>query len=162
MQNARDSFYIALRQRLAQVNPARTVTLRAVQRPGILVEDAEPPMGQASNDVFVLRWTSLTADTQLPSILASMTCEIHYATSGSQANGGLDRGRALAEMDRELTAILTPLHTPKFNYTQTPAVAMRTIVFWSEPTFSDAADQRDQLLRVAKITVFAFEEQGEL
>ena len=105
MQNAKDSFYIALRNRLAQVNPARVVTLRAVERPGIMVEDAEPPEAQIANDLFVLRWTETAVDAQLPSILVQMACEIHYASSGSQPNSGLDRGRALSAMDSELLTI---------------------------------------------------------
>jgi uncharacterized glyoxalase superfamily metalloenzyme YdcJ len=161
MQNAKDSFYIALRNRLAIINPARVVTLRAVTRPGIMVEDAEAPQPQIPNDIFVLRWTSEAADVQLPLVLIQMTCEIHYASSGSQLNNGLDRGRALTEMDRELLAMLTPSQAQKFNYTQTPAAAMQTFVFWNEPVFSATETRRDQLLRAAKITVFAFEEQGE-
>lgn len=161
MQNARDSFYIALRDRLAVINPARVVTLRAVQRPGIMVEDAEAPQAQLANDIFVLRWSAERADTQLPTLLAQMTCEIHYASSGSQPNSGLDRGRALAAMDSELLAILSPPQTPKWNYAQTPPAAMQTFVFWLEPTFAPVAVQRDQLLRTASVTVFAFEEQGE-
>jgi hypothetical protein len=161
MQNAKDSFYIALRNRLAEVNPSRVVDIRAVQRPGILVEDAEPPQPQVANDLFVLRWTGTSVDTQLPSILAQMTCEIHYASSGSQGSNGLDRGRALSEMDEELLAILTPAQTQKLNYTQTPAVTMQSLVFWSEPTFGATDTQRDQLTRVAKVMVFAFQEQGD-
>ncbi len=161
MQNARDSFYIALRDRLAQVNPARLVMLRAVQRPGILVESAEPVQAELPNEVFVLRWTSLAADTELPTILVQMTCEILYSTSGSQPNNGLDRGRALAEMDKELSAMLSPAQTAKVNYTTTPATTMQTLVFWSEPAFGEAESVRDQLLRTVKVTVFAFEEQGE-
>jgi hypothetical protein len=38
MQNARDTFYVALRDRLAAVNPARTMVVRSVVRPGLLVE----------------------------------------------------------------------------------------------------------------------------
>jgi hypothetical protein len=41
MQNAKDSFYIALRTRLAALNPERTILLRGTKRPGILVEEAE-------------------------------------------------------------------------------------------------------------------------
>ena len=37
MQNTKDTFYITLRTRLTAVNPARTMTLRAVTRPGMLV-----------------------------------------------------------------------------------------------------------------------------
>jgi hypothetical protein len=36
MQNAKDSFYVALRTRLVAINPERTILLRAAVRPGIL------------------------------------------------------------------------------------------------------------------------------
>jgi hypothetical protein len=38
MQNAKDSFYMALRTRLATINPERTILLRGALRPGILAE----------------------------------------------------------------------------------------------------------------------------
>ena len=59
MQNAKDSFYMALRTRLAAINPERTILLRGAVRPGILVEEAEAPFSQLPNDVFVLRWLGL-------------------------------------------------------------------------------------------------------
>lgn len=62
MQNAKDSFYMALRTRLATINPERTVLLRGTVRPGILVEEAEAPFNQLPNDVFILRgwaWASI-------------------------------------------------------------------------------------------------------
>jgi hypothetical protein len=160
MQNAKDTFYLTLRNRLATVNPARTMTLR-VTRPGILVEDAEPFMPQPQLDAFTLRWTSLQADLHLPAILAQMTCEIHYTTAGTQTNAGLDRGRALETMDYELLRLLYPYAAQKMNYTQTPAVALATLVFWSEPEFSPAVTDHDRLSRIAKITVFAFQEVNE-
>ncbi len=39
MQNAKDSFYMALRTRLAAINPERTILLRGAVRPGILAEE---------------------------------------------------------------------------------------------------------------------------
>lgn len=161
MQNAKDTFYITLRNRLATVNPERTMTLRGVVRPGILVEEAEAPAAQLPLDVFVLRWTKLAADTQLPSILATMTCEIHYATSGTQANLGLDRGRALEEMDDELLRMLCPASTPKMDYAQSPAAQMGTNVFWSPAVFAAEVTTRERVGRVATVEVFAFQEQGE-
>ena len=65
MQNAKDSFYIALRTRLAAINPERTILLRGAVRPGILVEEAEAPFSQIPNDVFVLRWLGLGVDMDL-------------------------------------------------------------------------------------------------
>jgi hypothetical protein len=47
------------------------------------------------------------------------------------------------------------------NYTQNPAAPMETMVFWSEPVFGPAATLRDRLSRTVKVTVFAFQEQGE-
>lgn len=161
MQNAKDTFYLTLRNRLAALNPARTMTLRAVTRPGILVEDAEAFMPQLQPDAFTLRWTGLAADLHLPGILAQMTCEIHYTTAGTQANAGLDRGRALARMDYELLHLLYPYVAQKMDYTRTPAAPMSTMVFWSDPEFSPAATDHDRLSRVAKVTVFAFQEANE-
>ena len=161
MQNAKDSFYVALRDRLAVLNPARVMTLRAVQRPGILVEEAEAQTAELPNDVFVLRWAALTALQNMPSLLAGIGCEVHYASSGTLALFGLDRGRAVEEMDGELLQILQPMCTQKMRYTATPAVAMQTQVFWTEPVFVATETVRNQLIRVAKVTVFAFQEPGE-
>ena len=161
MENSKDTFYITLRNRLTTVNPNRTMMLRAVTRPGILVEEAETPVAELPLDAFVLRWTKLACDTELPSILAELTCEIHYATAGTQANAGLDRGRALEEMDDELLQLLCPSSTPKMNYTQTPAVQMGTCIFWSQAIFAPATITRERLGRVATVNVFAFQEQGE-
>jgi hypothetical protein len=47
------------------------------------------------------------------------------------------------------------------NYTVNPATAMETMVFWSEPEFGPVVTLRDRLSRTAKVTVFAFQEQGE-
>jgi hypothetical protein len=161
MQNAKDTFYIALRNRLATLNPERTMMLRGVVRPGILAEEAEAPAAQLPLDVFVLRWTKLALDTQVPSILSTMTCEIHYATAGTQSNMGLDRGRALEEMDSELLRILCPASTAKMNYAQSPAEQMGTNVFWSPAVFAAEATSRERVGRVATVEVFAFREQGE-
>ncbi len=161
MQNAKDSFYVALRDRLAVLNPARAITLRGVQRPGLVVEEAEAPMPELLNDVFTLRWTAAFVVENLPSLLASVECDVHYATSGSQANAGLDRGRALSAMDEELLSILQPMCTPKLRFTVTPAGAMQTSVFWTQPVLAPVQTERNQLIRVAKVTVFGFEEVGE-
>jgi hypothetical protein len=161
MQNAKDSFYIALRNRLAVLNPARTIVLRGVQRPGILMEEAEAAAMEWLNDAFTLRWTAAAVMEELSSPLWSMECEVNYATSGSQRNVGLDRGRAMAEMDFEVAAILAPAWTPKVNYAVTPAATMQTHVFWTTPVFGQLETVREQLLRTMTVTVYAFEEPGE-
>ena len=161
MQNAKDSFYMALRTRLVVVNPERTILLRGAVRPGILVEEAEAPLSQLPNDVYVLRWLNLGVDTDLASTMVAMQCEILYQTCGSQSFGGLDRGRMLSAMDEEVTAILQPFYTQKLNYIATPPAAMLTKVFWNEPGFSPIVTQRDRLSRSANVTIYSYQEQGE-
>jgi hypothetical protein len=161
MQNAKDSFYIALRTRLAVVNSERTILLRGSLRPGILVEEAEAPFAQLPNDVFVLRWLGLGTDLDLASAMVAQECEIVYQTCGTQAFGGLDRGRALSEMDEEVIAMLQPFCTPKVNYAVQPAAPMLTRVFWDEPVFAPVVALRDRLSRSAKVVIYSYQEQGE-
>ncbi len=161
MQNAKDSFYMALRTRLASVNPQRTILLRGVVRPGILVEEAEAPFSQLPNDVFVLRWLGMAADLDLASTMVAEQCEVMYQTCGTQSFGGLDRGRTLSQMDEELMEMLQPFHTAKLNYAATPPATMLTQVFWEEPAFSPVVSQRDRLSRSANVIVYSYQEQGE-
>jgi hypothetical protein len=161
MQNAKDSFYMALRTRLVSINPERTILLRGSVRPGILVEEAEAPFSQLPSDVFVLRWLGLGVDVDLASAMAAAECEILYQACGTQSFGGLDRGRSLSAMDEELVAMLQPFSTPKLNYIATPPAAMLTNVFWDEPALTPLVTQRDQLSRSAKVMVYSYQEQGE-
>jgi hypothetical protein len=161
MQNAKDSFYVALRTRLVAINPERTILLRGAVRPGIVVEEAEAPFAQLPTDVFVLRWLGLGVDEGLASTMVAEECEVLYSTLGTQSFGGLDRGRALSEMDEELMGMLTPFWTPKLNYSATPAAAMLTNVFWDEPVFGAVTVLRDRLSRVARVVVYSYQEAGE-
>jgi hypothetical protein len=165
MQNAKDTFYTTLQHRLATLNPARTLVLRGVVRPAILVDENELPTAAIPTGAFRLQWTKLhiAAASPLPIPLIAMECDIHYATDGSQANAGMDRGRALAAMDAELAAALTTaLHAvPKLNYTTTPPATMPTNIFWADPVFSSATVDGERLARTATVQVFAYQEAGE-
>jgi len=126
------------------------------------VEEAEAVVPMLPADVFVLRWTALGTDVNLPLVLARLDCEILYTTGGTPAASGLDRGRALEEMDAEILGLLSPYCAPKMNYTQTPPVQLNTPVFWTAADFTSALTVRDRLTRSAKVTVFAYREPGEL
>src|SRR5580704_10361615 len=161
MQNAKDSFYMTLRTRLTEINPGRTILLRGSVRPGIVVEEAEAPVSQLPSDVFVLRWLGMGADLNLDSTMVAAQCELIYQTCGAQSFGGLDRGRALSQMDEEVVAMIHPFYTPKMNYAATPPAAMLTRVFWDEPVFTPIVIQRDRLSRSATVMVYSYQEQGE-
>jgi hypothetical protein len=161
MQNAQNTFYITLRNRLAALNPNRTIYLRGVTRPGILVESNELVTAQPPSGVFVVRWTGLRADPYLAEVLTQMECEIEYMTEGTEGNLGMDRGSLLTEMDAELVQLLRPACAPKMNYTQSPATTMETQIFWTEATFQPVKVERDRLTRTVAVSVFSCEEPGE-
>jgi hypothetical protein len=162
MKKARDSFYVALRDRLQVLNPTRQVFIRGVWRPGVLVEENESFAAIVPDNVFVLRWTKTAADEQHALVRTQQTCEIQYQTAGTVTAGGLDRGTLLTAMDAELLSILQPQQVQKTDYTVTPAAAMGTRVSWTEPIWGAIARERDRLMRKAEIAVVSYEEAGEL
>jgi hypothetical protein len=170
MQNARDTFYVTLRDRLAAVNPARTMVVRGVTRPGVLVEENELASAYQPVNAFCLRWTGLGVNAQGALPLVSMSCEIEYATDGDAGNGGMDRGRLLAAMDAELAEAVSaaPQRVTKMNYaggaggSGLAAVTMATNVFWGDAVFGAAVVNGERLERVATVEVFSYQEAGEL
>jgi hypothetical protein len=170
MQNARDTFYVTLRDRLAALNPARTMVLRGVTRPGVLVEENELASAAVPVNVFCLSWTGMSVDAKAALPLVTMVCEIRYATDGNSGNGGMDRGRLLAAMDGELVAVVSgrPQNTVKMNYSAASGgmsaapVAMATNVFWGDVAFGPVKVDGERLERVATVEVFSYQEVGEL
>ena len=170
MQNARDTFYVTLRDRLAALNPSRTIVLRGVTRPGVLVEENELVSAYQPVNAFCLRWTGLSVDAHGSLPLVTMVCEIQYATDGDSGNGGMDRGRLLSAMDGELAAAVSaaPQNAVKMNYVAAAGgsglapVTMATNVFWGDVTFGAAVVNGERLERVATVEVFSYQEAGEL
>ncbi len=161
MKNAKDTFYVTLRDRLATVNPERTFVLRGVVRPGIMVLENELVTADLPADVFILRWTELQVDTLQAMPVAVMRCEIQYFTDGESDNAGMDRGRALTAMDAELLKMLTPQTAPKMNYETTPTSAMQSSIFWSDAFYESVAVNAERLERLARVDVTSYEEPGE-
>jgi hypothetical protein len=168
VQNAKDTFYEVLRGRLAAINPERTIVLRGVVRPGVLVEENELVTTVALPDCYRLRWTQAASDPNgaLPAI--SLECEIDYETAGNAFNGGMDRGRALAAMDAELQAAVNaaPQSAPKNNYaglaSGAAAVPMSTSIWWGPLVFGKTQVNDDRAGRTATVVVNSFQEAGEL
>ena len=161
MKNAKDTFYVALRDRLAAVNPERTFVLRGVVRPGIMVIENEMVTAELPADVFLLRWTELQVDTLQAMPVAAMRCEIQYFTDGESESAGMDRGRALTAMDADLVKMLTPQEAAKMNYGTTPASAMQSSIFWGDAVFESVAINAERLGRIARVDVMSYEEPGE-
>jgi hypothetical protein len=168
MQNAKDTFYVVLCDRIAALNPQRTIVVRGVARPGVVVAENELVSAVELPDIFRLQWTALCVDANGPMPLVAMRCEIRYCTDGIVMNGGMDRGRLLAGMDAELASALraNPQCATKMNYAATAqggtATAMATNIFWGDVVFSNVTTENERLERVAAVEVFSYQEAGEL
>lgn len=164
MQHARDTFYVTLRDRLAALNPERTVVVRGLSRPGVLIAENELPSTQVIADCFSLHWTALRVEPRQTLPLATMECEIRYATDGSADVGGMDRGQLLGAMDAELLSVLVaePTHTAKTNYDTQPPTDEGSDVFWNGPKFQPVVANGERLSRTAMVEVWCHLEAGEL
>jgi hypothetical protein len=139
MQFAKDSIFLALQQRLASLNPARTVTVNGTTVPAVLVvENLPPSSAEPQPNTFYIEWGE--ADVVEGHVgngpLMSLDVVISYYTLGSVASM-VDRGRLLAQLDDELLSICQPPNTEKLDYTLSPAADLGTRVFWGQPSFSE-------------------------
>jgi len=140
MQFAKDSFFLTLQQRLAALNPARTVTINGTTVPAVLVaENLPPPSAEPQSNAFYIEWgTATVIDGHAgDAALMSLQCVVSYYTLGT-VQSMVDRGRVLGQLDGELLAICQPTNTEKYDYTQSPSVDLGTTVFWNQPTFQEA------------------------
>ena len=140
MQATKDSFYIALRDRLVLVNPNRTVTLDGVTRPAIAVVENEPPMnGPPLCNTYYLSWGNVQAAKLGAGSLMALDCTIAYRTQGSAEIANLDRGRELSRLDSDLLAICSPPQTAKCDYSSGSAAPLGTPRWLSAPLASPIA-----------------------
>ncbi len=139
MQFAKDSFFLALQQRLAALNPARTVTINGATVPAIVVvENLPPSSAKPEANTFYIEWggAEVLLAKASNSPMMSLDVVISYYSTGSVASM-VDRGRLLAQLDSELLGICEPPNTEKRDYTQSPSVDLGTCVFWTQPSFSE-------------------------
>ena len=158
MQYAKDSFYIALRDRLAEVNPQRTVTVNDVRRPAVLVGENEGPLAGV-DEAFVLSWGD-AHPVGSGTALMTMACTIAYASRGADGTNG-DRGRTLGTLDGELLAISQPPRAQKTNYTVIPPQSLGTAIFWTDLDFDEPKDEQDRIVRRARTKVYFYSEVGQ-
>jgi hypothetical protein len=162
MQPTKDSFYVALRDRLVARNPQRVIPLDGALRPAIAV--AENEAGDSSPQIceaFFLRWGKAQAVQPSSSALMTMECTVSYRTSGSEQSGGLDRGRCLASLDDDLLAICAPPQTQKCDYSSGTPAGLGSTIFWTHPALSLATSSPQFLERDATLTVFFMPEVNQ-
>lgn len=159
-QDAKDSFYLALRTRLAALNPDRTTTVRGAVRPAVVVAENElqPGDGNAPLDTFVLHWSAAEVDTSEAMPLEHARCQIRVSTAGSPEVAGMDRGRTLAAMHAELSAMLLPAQAIKTSYAGPAPVVAATPVFWGQIAMEQATETAGELSLTCTVDVFAWRE----
>jgi hypothetical protein len=170
VQAAKDTFYNALRDRVRAGNAGRSIVVRGTVRPGVVVVENELPGaaidGIAPADAFCLRWTQTKINRNGALPLIALGCEIRYGTDGSEGHAGMDRGRALAAIDEELSVAvgLAPQAADAIRVaeiagggacTQTPT---GTRVFWADVVFQPAVMRGERMERTAEVEVFAYGE----
>jgi hypothetical protein len=132
MQAAKDSFYMALRDRLAALNPGRVIVIDGVERPAIVVrENMEPQFAAAQANAYYVDWGDVRIAESTRPILG-LDCHIWYGTEGSSGSG-VDRGRMMAQLDDELLRICAPPRTEMRDYQQSPSADLGCGVFWTTP-----------------------------
>jgi len=139
MQFAKDSFFLALQQRLAGLNPARTVTVNGATVPAVVVVENLPPMfAEPFPNTFYIEWgaADVIEGHAGNNALMSLDVVISYYTLGS-VGSMVDRGRVLGQLDDELLTISQPPNTEKRDYTQSPSADLGTKVFWGSPSFTE-------------------------
>jgi hypothetical protein len=162
MQATKDSFYIALRDRLVAVDPQRTILIDGATRPAIVVAENEPPNAAPPlSDAFYLHWGAARSVQPSAGVLMEMECVISYRTKGSDANGNLDRGRDLASLDNDILAICSPQRVEKCDYSTGAAVDLGSTIFWAPPAFSALVNAPPYLGREVSVSVFFYPEVNQ-
>lgn len=163
MQFAKDTFYMALRERLATQFPQRTITLEGTAQPAILVAENETTTAapDCANCFYLHFGAAKSAHGFEHSArpLMALACTISYRTTGTVEGGG-DRGRMIGALDRELMSICEPASTPKLDYTQATPAALGTRVFWTRALPEELTENAGEVSRTATATIFFYPEEA--
>ena len=159
MQAAKDTFYVALRDRLVQCDPNLTITIDGATRPAIVVLENEIPASQPlQNDAFYLEWGGVRSVRPDSSGLLAMDCLVYYTSAGQQDTGGVGRGRDLGKLDGDLLTMCSPPQAHKYDYSTGSAVDLGSYIFWSLPELKPAKAGPTQVGREAHVTVYFYPE----
>ncbi len=160
MQFAKDSFYMALRSRLAELNPQRAVVIDGVSQAAILVGENEPvTSAERLNDCFYVSFGAAKVLSLCESAppLMSVAVTLSYRTRGT-VDGSADRGRSLGKLDSELIDMCSIRSAPKCDYSKDPVTDLGTKVFWSAPHIGDVEPNGAELSREVQVTLYFYPE----
>lgn len=149
MQRTKDTFYMALRERLAAANPERTIVVEGALRPAISVDENE---NVKPEEAFRLTWGACSPAGG-GGRLMKIDCTVRYVTRGVDGASG-DRGRTLGRLDEELLQMAHPQRAMQMDYSVVPAKSTGTMIFWTDLEFAAAKDEAGRMEREASTTVY--------
>jgi hypothetical protein len=154
MQAAKDTFFRTLQARLANVNPQRTVEVDGIARPAILVSENEPyPAPKLFFHAFYIHWLGAPAVRGFSQTLApryELVAQVEYFVRGTASlqRPFADRGRLMAQLDQELSAILFPGFAEKLDHSVAPPTPLGSYLHWRwAPDFRTLIDGDGSILR---------------
>lgn len=172
MRFAKDSFFVALRDRLAVVNPGRTIALDGQTRPAVVALENEPvtaadpaaivnPLTLTTlqrprvANAFYLNWGAarVVAQTGAQPLLA-LECSIGFSARGEESGAGQERGRRFGELMEELLQILSPARCDKADYTSGTPTLLGSSIFWTPPRFAAPQFAAAEIRGSANVTLF--------
>ena len=162
MQATKDTFYVALRDRLVQVDPNLTAVIDGVKRPAIVVAENEPPSPLPRQDeTFYLYWGGAHPVQPATSTLMAMDCTVSYTCLGESDTGGVGRGRRLGALDADLLAMCAPGQAHKNDYSGGSAIDLGSHIFWPAPQLEPLKVEAKQVGHQARVTVFFYPEVNQ-
>ena len=138
IQAAKDSLYVALRDRLQSINPNRIAQIGGTTRIAIAMEAAlQSDADKTIPGVFYLSFgqEEAVANAAAPgSAMVKVHCAVRY-TVRTLPNTHLEAD--LSQMDAELLAAMMPTSTALSDYARTNVAALGDRVFWTIPVMSE-------------------------
>ena len=154
MQQVKDSFYMALRDRLCAANMADAIDL-------VVVENSrEMWLGEPGK--IYLRWSE-EPKVPIDALAAgwhALHCEMGYRVAGSDVANGEDRGRQLAVLDRLLGSVIEPRKTRLLDFSQTPAADLSKFILWAKPALDVVKETAADIQRPVHLNVLWQEEES--
>ncbi|MEO8726273.1 MAG: hypothetical protein ABI383_09120 [Acidobacteriaceae bacterium] len=143
IQAAKDSLYVALRDRLQVINPNRIALIGGTTRIAIAMEAAlQSEADKTIPGVFYVSFGKEEAVADAApagGVLVKVECIVKY---GAVAIPNSHAEADLSEMDGELLAAMMPTTTGLSDYSQTNSAALGDRVYWTMPLITDKGVER--------------------
>lgn len=157
MQAVKDSFFIALRDRLKNSMTGDGPS------PRIIACENNRCRWLADEDTFYLRWkgeVELPGDAQRAGWRA-LQCEIGYRTQGTDVYSSEDRGRKLSVHDGQLLAAASPRRAHLLDCSQDPPTQLNVFILWTAPSLKSGEDKLNGLQRTTQVDVLWRDEEAQ-